>query len=270
MAGHILPYRADPAELRRFLVALARGRGAAELREREFSPKSYEGVATSAEVLGLSEGKEGPCTKLGQRFARAQGEEQRAVARDVIRNYPPYDGALCELADGAVETTLVDLERWWADHGFGSSDSNRSEAASIFARFVAAAGVGRYVQGRKGKVSRIVWTGVQPGPETPVARSTRNGDLPRAREPAGQLGNASGARLGKAADPPLRGEVQAIPREGLDRAGAEVPRRTEGSGQNRLEWDLGPGRRVLLELPAGLSPGEKERLLRLMELLLRD
>jgi hypothetical protein len=270
MAGHILPYRSDPAELRRFLVALARGRGAAELREREFSPKSYEGVATSAEVLGLSEGKDGPCTKLGQRFARAQGDEQRAVARDVIRNYPPYDGAMCDLADGAVETALVDLERWWADHGFGSSDSNRSEAASIFARFVAAAGMGRYVQGRKGKVSRIVWTGVQPGPDTPVARTTRIGDLPPARGPAGQPGNASGARLGEAADASPRVDEVATPREGPDRAGAEVPRRADGSGQNRLEWDLGPGRRVLLELPAGLSPGEKERLLRLMELLLRD
>jgi hypothetical protein len=68
---HLLPYRADPGEIRRYLLAVARGRTRTQLRDNEFSPKTLDGVSAAADALGLAAEGNGALSPLGRKLATA-------------------------------------------------------------------------------------------------------------------------------------------------------------------------------------------------------
>jgi hypothetical protein len=239
-----LPYRADPADVRRYLLAIARGRTPQQLRENEFASKTLDGVSSAAEVLGLTDGKNGGLSAIGRRFAMATGEGTQGVAAEVLLSYAPYARLIEAMRDRPGATSLELVQAWWAEHGFGSSDSNRNEAAPVLARFVEAAGLGRYVQGRKGRTSRIEWH----------------------QEP----GDAEIQSCAAAGEGARNGTDASSVRES-DRRSASAPPGNDGRTRaqaNRLSWELTPGRRMRLELPSELSDDERRFALRVISLLL--
>lgn len=243
--GMVLPYRTDADDLHRLLTALARGRTPPQARMLGFSPKGFEGTVTAARALGLISDNSDAPTELGRRYVLAEGAQRVVVLREVLQGYAPYALLLEAVATGVrtAATPLDWVQTWWATHGFGSSESNRVEAAPVLARLVESAGLGRYVQGRKGHVSRIEW-------------AADAGRLVAAT--AGPAGAPPAPRTG---GPPATGS--------LSDASAPSPVAPEGEEPTtELRWELAPGRAVQLRLPGRLTPGERRRLRELFELLL--
>jgi hypothetical protein len=262
----ILPYRTDEADLRRLLEARARGRTLDQIRTLGFSPKSFDGVVATATALGLIHDRTAELTPEGRSFAVATDAERAEILARQLRIYPPYSLALDAilLHDGPAPTPLGWLETWWAAHRFGGSESNRAEAAPVFAKLVDAAGLGRYVQGRKGHPSRIEWTAdaatLLPVPGSAAPRPA-DGDAARAATPQPDPVPAPPPPLSPT---PVRAESGS--EEVVHTRSATGAASTAASTE--LRWHLGPGREVVLRLPAELSTSERDRLRRLLLLLL--
>jgi len=268
-----LPYRADADDLRRYVRALAHGGGPERIRALGFSTKTHEGVIASAHALGLTRGRDGPLTEKGRRIAVADDVRSGEQWAALLAEFEPYRRIVDAVQEGEAPrpVPIEWVETYWAAHGFGSSASNRSEAASAFARMVEAAGMGRFVQGRRGHVSRIEWgaaVGEAAGaPES--ARSDRPGDgaMVSAR-PSSRRGTASdGAR------PEQQGGGVPTPPAPTSRPGptageASPASQDAESGEQVLVWHLGPGRSVRLRMPAGLDRVEGERVRRMVDLLI--
>jgi hypothetical protein len=257
-ANQVLPYRIDVADLRRFVNARARGRSDAEIRAMGYAPKTFEGTLKSVACLGLLQDKGGALTSLGRRFALAGDEDLADKLSGVLRSYPPYAGLLDTVLEGTGPrpTPLHWIETWWATRGFGSSESNRSEAAPVFARLVESAELGTFVPGRRGHASRIEWL--------PAAQVRWTGDL---RGPAGEPG-VRGGRDALAGRPPQPRAARITADSGGVEAGAPIGADPEEN--SHITWEFGPGRRVELRVPGRLSRSEREWLLQLFQLLLAD
>jgi hypothetical protein len=264
---HPLPYRVAVDDLRRYVGDLARGRSADQIRSAGFSTKSFEGAATAIESLGLASDRSGALTEMGRRLALADEGDTAAVVQAVIEAFPPYATLLEAVGGGAAPrpTPLAWVETWWATHGYGSSESNRTEAAPVFAKLVEAAGLGRFVQGRKGRASRIEWGGE-------AAASARSVTAPSRRSRSGP------ERVGGEAGPEPRGAhvsngggsptpaMDGAARTSVSTPAAEPP--GPAPGESVLAWHLAAGRRVVLRVPADLSAAERARLRSLFEVLL--
>ncbi|HEX6926431.1 MAG TPA: hypothetical protein VF167_13500 [Longimicrobiaceae bacterium] len=278
----VLPYRTDALALSEWLEARARGRSAEQLRSAADSPKAVEGTAAAAAALGFVEPLHGGLTALGEQFALGGAEERRRLLRRAVLAYPPYREVIDALADRGqpVETEVRWIEAFWATRGHGGSESNRREGAAAFGRLVDFAGLGEYVQGRRGRPTRIRWVERTDGRGTaaPAARPPR----PRAEE-APDLFDAPGAT--REAIRAIPTPSHPVPRE-FPEAHARPPARPDGAGRveaprssaggrvevpvNRITVPLSGNAAARIEVPLRLPSSEKRRLLDLLELLISE
>jgi hypothetical protein len=268
-----LPYRADADDLRRYVQALAHGGGPDRIRALGFSTKTHEGVIASAHALGLTRGREGPLTEKGRRIAVGDDVRSGEQWTALLAEFEPYRRIVDAIQEGEAPrpVPIEWVETYWAAHGFGSSASNRSEAASAFARMVEAAGMGRFVQGRRGHVSRIEWgDAVEDSAGAPEpARSNRRGlGAMQSAGPSSRRGTASdgpepGQRGGGVPTPPAP-----TARPGPSSGEGTPASQDSESGEQVLVWHLGPGRAVRLRMPADLNREEGERVRRMVDLLI--
>jgi hypothetical protein len=246
----VLPYRTDAVELARWLEAGSRGRTPAKIRSLDFGAKAYEGTLGGAQALGFVEPGRTELTESGRAYVLAAPEARVGLLRAAMLAYEPY-GLLLEavFARGAVESTETAwIESWWAEHGYGASATNRAEGAVAFARLADAAGLGSYVQGRRGHPSRIAWS----QPREAAVSAQAWGDL------------WSAASAAPAPSPAARSTPATLPagREAAEEGGSAV------AAHNRAGIERGAGRVAQLRVPAALSAAERERLRELFELLL--
>lgn len=231
--GSLLPYRADPDELIGWVQDRVRGReGSRALR----SPKTLEGLAQSAALLGLV--VDGVATDRGRELALADGSARRMLIREAIFEFPAYRGlleAIRSRGSGMVEASWI--ESWWASHAFGNSPSNRQEGTAVLGRLSEYAGLGRYVPGRRGHPTRINWT----MEELPADEET-----PRYDEGP---------------------EVAAV----KPRAPGRIVRTPPGDRtSSRVSVTLAGGLTARLEVPSQLPRDEKRRLLEILDLMVRE
>lgn len=278
----VLPYRTDALSLAEWLEARARGRSAEQLRNAAGSPKGVEGTAAAAAALGFVEPVQGGLTASGEQFALAGVEDRRRLLRRAILGYPPYREVIDALAERGrpVETEVRWIEAFWATRGHGGSESNRREGAAAFGRLVDFAGLGEYVQGRRGRPTRIRWVErAEPGaagsrasrlPRTPAQRAPDLFDAPSPRAEAvpTMLAPSTSAARSPAA-PRVRPPERADGANGAEgfRSGpgapAEVP-------VNRITIPLSGNAAARIEVPLRLPASEKRRLLDLLELLISE
>lgn len=248
--GTVLPYRTDGEDLVRLLEARARGRTIPQIRTLNFSAKNFEGTLLTAQALGLLDQAAEELTDNGRRFALAPEGERQELLHTVLTAFEPY-ALLLEAISARKPTTatLTDwIERWWATHGYGSSESNRAEAAATFGRLVEFAGWGSYVPGRRGHPTRIEWR------EGAKWTSALRGGVPSA-EPLHDAVPAAPAR------PPVTSRAAQEPapflmREALDAYSTAI-------------LEVRTGQTARIRVPSTLTRAEKERLLRLLDLLIR-
>jgi hypothetical protein len=236
-----LPYRTDGAGLDRLVDLLARGRELADIRFDGFIGKGFDGTLAAAVALGLVDDLSGRLTPAGTAYALADASARPELLRSALRHFEPYARVLDELAAGrlGVETEADWLARWWSTQGYGSSESNRAEGVAAFARLAEAAGVASYIPGRRGHPTRLRWTAAVPRPDRGRTVSTP------------QSVAIESASVAMRPGPP---EPEPAPAE---------------SEQSEVVFVLSPGRVARLHVPSALSVSEKQRLLTLIDVLVR-
>lgn len=245
----VLPYRVDAADLARYLGARARGRDNNQVQAAlNLSAKGLEGILSAATTLGFLDAASGALSDRGRQFALASSDDvRRKLVEEGMLSFEPYEllfEALLQRDDRV--TTLDWIETWWNTHGYGSSASNRTEGASAFGRLSEFAGLGSYIQGRRGHASRIEWT------DGALARLSSDGNDPSQPQdeppPATSAEDSQAGRSVQPSSPARSSDVQP------DAISLNLP--------------LGPGRVVEIRLPAQISAAEKDRLLQLLEVLI--
>jgi hypothetical protein len=260
---NVLPFRTDAGELLRLLDGLARGRSADHVREAGFAARVFEGTIVAASALQFVRPDPLVLTEAGQEYALAASVARSALLRGAMMSFAPYRTLLDEVVGGSLpdETEADWLARWWATRGWGSSESNRAEGVAAFGRLASAAGLAEYVPGRRGYPTRLRWTddarrihAVDAGTDMPEdqarpAVGVASMTSPGRTEPGGLEPTAA-----------LRARDEAL--------GAVGPP-AEGPEQSEVVFALGGGRVARLQVPAALTPAEKQRLLTLIDVLVR-
>lgn len=247
--GAVLPYRTTGEELSRLIEARARGRDLAQIQGLNFAAGSFQGTLVAAQALGFVDPETQDVSRTGREFALAPDSERRRLLFQALLRFEPYELLIEAVFDrgDATETTLEWVQTWWSTQGYGSSQTNREEASSAFAKLVEYAGLGSYLQGRRGYPTRIQWVD---------GAGERTKEVLRAPE-------GPQSTVGEEAE-----EVEASAMVGFS-----VPATLDGGagpagGNNRLVLNLGSGRAVELSFPPYLSAEEKKRLLTLVDLML--
>lgn len=253
--GGVLPYRCDAEDLTRLLEALARGWSLQQVRSLNFSAKTFEGTILTAQLLGLVDAQEEELAALGRRYALASASERQALLLAAMREFEPY-GLLLEAIFGgdAQRATEADwIERWWATNGYGSSPSNRAEAATVFGRLAEFVGLGSYIQGRRGHPTRIEWNAAPPA--EPVLPPRRSAEPEPSTFPI--TTPAESAPVATAAPAVAAGEAGPV-------------RTSDGDHlqYSTVAIELTAGRHAQITVPSRLTRAEKERLLSLLDLLI--
>lgn len=243
-----LPYRTGGEDLERLVDARGRGRTMDQIQTLNFSSGAFAGSVLAAQALGMLDDAD-QLTARGKRFALASpgGDERPEVIREGIRAYEPY-ALLIEAVDarGDEETPVEWCEMWWASHGFGSSQTNRNEGSYTFGKLAAAAGLGDFIAGRRGHSTRVKWSSglkdylsFRPGsrPQS-TAESPEEGDELDDSSPADEITDL---------DPD--------------------PAEKAGPGVNQVSLRLGEGRVATLRVPGRLTSSQKDRLLKLVDLM---
>lgn len=252
----MLPYRADVEDLIRFVQARARGREFSQVASL-FSKKTYDGLVATAQALGLVDEECTDLTDRGRELALASGQGRADLLLKLIRAYEPYDLLLeASLHQNSDATELEWVETWWGSNGYGSSENNRVEGSSTFARLVEGAELGTYLQGRRGHPSRIEWV---PGA---LKRFLGQGNDVQAESGEAGLDDAEAKDAGqREGGRPPHGE-------GANGAGSPLG---VGRDEDYLELNLplAPGKVVYVRVPAEITAPEKDRLITILKHLIQ-
>lgn len=246
----VLPYRTTGEELGRLVEARARGRDLAQIQSLNFSAGNFQGTVVAACELGFMATESKELSDAGRAFALADAGGRRELLLEALLGFEPYELLLEAVFDrGAPKETPLDwIQTWWSTNGYGNSQTNREEGSSAFAKLLEFAGLGSYVQGRRGHPTRVLWldeTGER-------IRSRRRSMLaPVVEDPQYPSGPpaASPSPVPSEPDPP-------------DAAAAAT------GGNSHLVLQLGGGRTVELSLPPSITAAEKRRVLSILELMI--
>lgn len=154
-APESLPYRVTTEKFNAGLDALRQTPGSSEVFEVAVGKNDKSFISRALGVLGLKKPGAWELTDAGRVIAYSQGEERHLRLLRVLFKYEPYKLVLMEAARRKVTALNVpEIVRVWGQANFGSNDDNRTAAATAFGAMLEAAGVGRYVLGRRKNPSR--------------------------------------------------------------------------------------------------------------------
>ena len=256
MEDRSLPYRISADDLVRFVEARARGRDRSQIMASlNLSQKALSGLISAAVVLQLVDSDTVELTQTGQLFALAGDTERRDLLLKQISTFEPYE-LLVEAIfnrDGERVTPLNWIETWWSTHEYGTSNTNREEASTSFARLIEFVRLGSYVQGRHGHASRIEWSDEAPN------RWARVVDPGVRTAPAESLEKADPKGINER-DDSLSSNLRRYESE------QDVGRFREVGSVLSLQFS--EEKKVEIRVPPALTLEEKERLLNLIDLMI--
>lgn len=154
-----LPYGTSGDSVLKLLDAIKKKQGDEKGIRAIYSGGKFDSTRKSLEILGIIEGLN--LLPVGKELIYETNESKRqATFLKVILNYPPYEYFLTYIHQNmsSDETDIDLIKNFWGRNDYGSSPNNRDEAVSVFCNFIALAGVGEYIVGRRGKNSRIKWS----------------------------------------------------------------------------------------------------------------
>jgi hypothetical protein len=253
MGDQTLPYRTTGDDIERLASALARGRDLEQVQSLFSSSNNFRGTVSAAEQLGLLDPDTEELTPPGKALALGDPEKKKEVLFSAVLDYGPYELLLEAISgegifgeDGSEFTPVEWIEKWWHTNGYGSSQTNRSEGSSSFAKIVEYLGVGEYKQGRRGHPSRIEWT------------------------------SDAQLRIRKARNEEAQEDFRPSPDEGdFHKTGSQNRTQVDDKSElslrpdnNVLTLNLGDDRVAKLSLPPKLTSQEKKRLVDLVDLMI--
>lgn len=259
MAGNAdtLPYRTTGEDLERFVSARNRGRDMSQIRSLFTSSPNFRGTLSAAEVLKFYDPEAEHLTQLGRDFASEDDDEKKKALFSAILAYEAYELLLEAIFTSGISedngtefTSLEWIESWWEDNEYGSSETNRTEGSTAFAKIISYLSLGTYKQGRHGHPSRIEWS------------SDVESRVQQARSRSREESPTQSNKEVRDEEPSDRTEQQPV-----SDAENGHPQLDSKSENNVLTLNLSNNRVAKLSLPPKLTPKEKERLVSLVDLM---
>lgn len=253
--GKVLPYRTSADDIVRFVDNVSHGRTIEQIQSIFSSGHTFAGTSVAAAALGFID-EEGGLTELGKEFTLEEGRRRELLLQSLLQ-FEPYELLLEVVLNGSQSesTSLGWIEKWWATSDYGNSANNRSEASSSFARIIDFVGLGDYKQGRRGFASRIEW-------QTDASERVSEARTPNKQGAAAQLEKDVPAQERKT---PKTEEVRESAKQ--KQANPTGFSQVVNSNSNALQLQLSEGRVAQVTVPSSLTSKEKERLLKLIDLL---
>ncbi len=117
----------------------------------ESSRKIIKAINISLDGLTFSD--------FGREYAyETDNDKKQLMLLKLLLKYPAYEYFLLNISNEKLsETSLEEIQGYWGKNSYGTSEYNRNDASSTFAKLIELAGLGIFKLGRKGKVSRIEW-----------------------------------------------------------------------------------------------------------------
>ncbi len=239
--GKTLPYRTAVEDLIRLVEASARGRSLDQIQAL-FPSGTYQGTLLAAEDLGFLDQETKAITELGSSFLLRESDRSDLLFT-ALMNYEPYQ-LLFEAIfsrSNVNETPVSWVANWWGTNNFGNSQNNREDGAISLAKYIEFSKLGKFVIGRRGRPTRIEWNGTA---------------MARVKE---ALNQAIGEYSKDGREPK---EAEVINQS----ASKNIPEKS--SEYNSFSLNLGEGKNIELRLPPKLTSSEKNRLIKLIELMI--
>lgn len=141
---------------------------------------AFTNTRSALRTFGIIKEENCEFTDFGLAIAYSKDDDKKAQLQVITKKYLPYESLLINaFQKGFVtETTAEEIINFWGRFKYGSSQRNMSDGATLFMSIIEYLGYGKYVSGRAGKQTRIVWSeGIDKvilgeAEETPVAETT--------------------------------------------------------------------------------------------------
>lgn len=153
-----LPYGANSEDITKLIEAIkikqGNDKGIQQVYGKpnlENSRKVLKAISISSDGLNFS--------NEGKKYAyETDNNEKERILLELLLQYPAYEYFLLNISNEELsETSLEEIKNYWGKNDYGTSEYNRNDASSTFARLIELAGLGSFKLGRKGKPSRIEW-----------------------------------------------------------------------------------------------------------------
>lgn len=255
--GTTIPYRTDAENLNVLINAVGRDRDMGHIQGLFQVSGTFQGSVSAAQELGFLDPESSKLLLDGNDYLLASDSQKAELLLKAIMQYEPYQLLLEAVfsRNAPKETTMEWMSKWWSTQGYGASQNNREEGATTLAKFLEYANMGRFMIGRRGRPTRIEWSSnankmihdLILGEDTRSYDSDSTGD----EYPEGRLVENS-QQLGS--------QKSTLPFGVGDDNNSEE--------YSNLSIPLGRGKVAQFRLPTKITNKDKDRLLKIMELLI--
>lgn len=122
---------------------------------------TYDNTKSALRTFGIIEKDSFEFTEIGREIAYSDEENKRKEFINIVKCYEPYKLVLHSLDIGKEDIKVTDIDtikNLWGKAGYGSTDRNRNDGATLFMGLIDFVGLGNYKVGRGGSNStRIEW-----------------------------------------------------------------------------------------------------------------
>lgn len=121
---------------------------------------AYDNTKSALRTFGIIEKDSFEFTEIGREIAFSDDENKKEEFAKIVKCYEPYKLILnsIEISKSDIEVTDIDtIKNLWGKAGFGSTDRNRNDGATLFMGLIDFIGFGNYLIGRNNNPTRIEW-----------------------------------------------------------------------------------------------------------------
>lgn len=153
-----LPYGANSEDITKLIEAIKIKQGNDKGIQQVYGKPNIENSRKVLKAIGIS--SDGlNFSNEGKKYAyETNNHKKEIILLKLLLQYPAYEYFLLNISNEELsETSLEEIKNYWEKNDYGTSEYNRNDASSTFARLIELAGLGSFKLGRKGKLSRIEW-----------------------------------------------------------------------------------------------------------------
>lgn len=156
-----LPYSTDDEDLLRLIEAIKKKPDNEKAIKEIYNKSNFETSRKALEILGILD-EQLSFSPAGKELAIEREDScKRELFLKFFLRYPAYGHFLESIAHSGdlpvTETETESIKDYWWKHNYGSSGNNREDGVVAFGKLLQLTGLGKFMNGRRGKPSRIEW-----------------------------------------------------------------------------------------------------------------
>lgn len=153
-----LPYGANSEDVLNLIDAIKIKPGNDKGIKQVYGKPNIENARKILKNIGIS--SDGlSLTEEGREYTYETDQiKKQEILLKMLLKYPAYEYFLLNISNEKLsETSLEEIQGYWGKNSYGTSEYNRNDASSTFAKLIELAGLGIFKLGRKGRQSRVEW-----------------------------------------------------------------------------------------------------------------